>query len=268
MESIKRFTENEKFITLGSLERFKDKFKTYVDAADKVTADKVTALENTVGDSTKGLVQKVNLLQGELDGLNGGAGSITTQIENAISALDLPNTYEAKGEAAKAETAAKAYADGLAANYEAAGALDAAKAYTDELANGSVAQHTATLAELTGTGDNSINAKVATAIAGVVDGAPEAFDTLKEVEDWILNHKSKIDIITSGTMPAYVFDKSTQYITGGVGYRNKRFYTDLAYVHKKKASEYKAFAPTSRGVQCANITDNNNQIVWSIGYRF
>jgi hypothetical protein len=69
-------------------------------------------------------------------------------------------------------------------------------------------------------------------------------------------------------MPAYVFDKSTQYITGGVGYRNKRFYTDLAYVHKKKASEYKAFAPTSRGVQCANITDNNNQIVWSIGYRF
>lgn len=80
--------------------------------------------------------------------------------------------------------------------------------------------------------------------------------------------RDKIDIITSGTMPAYVFDKSTQYITGGVGYRNKGFYTDLAYVHKKKASEYKAFAPTSRGVQCANITDNNNQIVWSIGYRF
>ena len=61
------------------------------------------------------------------------------QIENAIdakiAALDLANSYDAKGAAATAETNAKAYADGLAANYDAKGAaaqaLVDAKAYSE-----------------------------------------------------------------------------------------------------------------------------------------
>ena len=92
MSTPKRFTENEKFITLGNLERFLEKVQTYVDAADKVTDDKVTALETVVGNEASGLVQKVNLIQGELDGLSGGAGSITTQITNALSGLDVIDT--------------------------------------------------------------------------------------------------------------------------------------------------------------------------------
>lgn len=74
----------------------------------------------------------------------------------------------------------------------------------------------------------------------------------------------KYEVITAGTMPSYVFDKSTQYITGGLGYRHKGFYTDLAYVYKKKESEYKAFNGSSSSV----ISDSNHQVVWSIGYRF
>ena len=179
---------------------------------------KVVALENTVGDSTKGLVQKVNLLQTELDGLNGGAGSITTQIENALAALDLPNTYEAKGDAAKAETAAKAYADGLAKNYEVAGAAktaeDNAKAYADGLvmADG-VAKFDAagTAAGLNDAMDTRV-AKLeaidhdqlvadaaASAVATVLDGAPEKFDTLKEVAQWISDSEtaaSAADLVT------------------------------------------------------------------------
>ena len=39
------------------------------------------------------------------------------EVDAKIAALDLANTYDAKGAAAAAETAAKAYADGLAGNY-------------------------------------------------------------------------------------------------------------------------------------------------------
>lgn len=70
--------------------------------------------------------------------LNGNAtvdGSVAKKIADAITALDLSNSYDAKGAAAQALTDAKAYADGLATNYDAAGsatsALAEAKGYTD-----------------------------------------------------------------------------------------------------------------------------------------
>ena len=63
------------------------------------------------------------------------AAQVGSAIDAKIAALDLANTYDAKGAAATAETNAKAYADGLAGNYEVAGAaaqaLADAKAYTD-----------------------------------------------------------------------------------------------------------------------------------------
>lgn len=64
------------------------------------------------------------------------AEQVGTVIDNKIAALDLANTYDAKGAAHTAEVNAKAYADGLAGNYEVAGAaaqaLVDAKAYTDQ----------------------------------------------------------------------------------------------------------------------------------------
>lgn len=67
------------------------------------------------------------------------ADQVTTAINNAIAALKLSETYDAKGAAAAAEANAKAYADGLAVNYDAAGAaaqaLTDAKAYTDSEIN-------------------------------------------------------------------------------------------------------------------------------------
>ena len=70
------------------------------------------------------------------------ADQVSAAIEATIAALKLAETYEAKGEAAKAEAAAKAYADGLAVNYEVAGAaaqaLTDAKAYTDSEINSKV----------------------------------------------------------------------------------------------------------------------------------
>ena len=63
------------------------------------------------------------------------ADAVASAIDAKIAALNLAETYDAKGAAAAAETNAKAYADGLASNYDAAGAaaqaLVDAKAYTD-----------------------------------------------------------------------------------------------------------------------------------------
>ena len=63
------------------------------------------------------------------------ADQVGSAIDAKIAALNLANTYDAKGAAAAAESAAKAYADGLAAGYDkvgaAAQALADAKAYTD-----------------------------------------------------------------------------------------------------------------------------------------
>ena len=60
---------------------------------------------------------------------------VATAISNAIAALKLNETYDAKGSAAQALIDAKAYADGLAGNYDANGAaaqaLTDAKAYSD-----------------------------------------------------------------------------------------------------------------------------------------
>lgn len=41
---------------------------------------------------------------------------------------------------------------------------------------------------LNGTGEGSVDKKVADAVAAIVNGAPEAYDTLKEMSDWISSH--------------------------------------------------------------------------------
>lgn len=218
----------EKFVDFDGLSYFWSKAKSYVDAVDEVLAGKISTLENTVGDETKGLVQKVNLIQGELDGLNGGAGSITTQISNAIAALDLPNTYEAKGAAADALESANGYTDGKVSGLKSdlegqlSDGVAAAKKYTDDELAGKLGVYASEGVEASGLRkeiadrdaqvladaksyadglDAAMNARVvkleaidhdklaadaaSSAVATVVGGAPEAFDTLKEIADWI-----------------------------------------------------------------------------------
>ncbi len=76
-------------------------------------------------------------------------------------------------------------------------------------------------------------------------------------------------IYTSGTNPAYIFDNSTQYITAGAGYRYKGFYIDMAYVHKQRESTYRAFTSFDENYSpSSEITDHNNQVVMSVGFKF
>lgn len=81
-------------------------------------------------------------------------------------------------------------------------------------------------------------------------------------------------IWTSGTNPSYSFDRHTQYVTAGLGYRFSSFYVDFAYVNKQRETTYHAFTPliengsTLQGSPSASIKDNNNQVVLSFGYKF
>lgn len=79
-------------------------------------------------------------------------------------------------------------------------------------------------------------------------------------------------IYTSGTMPNYRMDNSTNYITCGVGYNFNNFYIDAAYVNKHLSSEYHAYTPDPANPQIPSPTSklsfSNNQIILSAGVRF
>ena len=50
---------------------------------------------------------------------------------------------------------------------------------------------------LNGTGEGSVDKKVADAVAAIVAGAPEAYDTLKEISDWISTHADSASAMNS-----------------------------------------------------------------------
>lgn len=115
-----------------------------------------------------------------------GDTAVATQIATAISAL--ANVYDTKGAAAQALTDAKAYADGKDAAIAAAkSAADAAQDDVDALTT-DVQANTSAIATLNGTGAGSVQKQVADAVAQIVADAPEAYDTLKEISDWISSH--------------------------------------------------------------------------------
>lgn len=65
-----------------------------------------------------------------------------------------------------------------------------AGAYNDSTLRAEVNKNTAAITTLNGTGDGSVKKAVSDAVAAIVNGAPEAYDTLKEISDWISSHAS------------------------------------------------------------------------------
>lgn len=85
---------------------------------------------------------------------------------------------------------------------------------------------------------------------------------------------SNVEVITSGTNPAYTLDDNIQYVTGGLGYRYKGFYIDMAVVYKHRVSDYHAFASFKEyddywtdGPK-ARVVNNNTSLVFTLGFKF
>ncbi len=62
--------------------------------------------------------------------------------------------------------------------------------YDDTALAGRVSDVEGAIDTLNGTGAGSVKKQVADAVAGIVADAPEAYDTLKEISDWISSHAS------------------------------------------------------------------------------
>tara|TARA_B110000977_G_scaffold198152_1_gene282361 strand:+ start:2388 stop:4772 length:2385 start_codon:yes stop_codon:yes gene_type:complete len=171
-------------------------------------------------------------------------GTVDDAISAAITALDLANTYDAKGAAAAAQSGAQAYADGLASNYDVAGAAAAAgsasNTYADSLASdydpsGSAATAEQNAKDFTNTTATSLTSAINTAesnaasytdsaVAALVDSAPGTLDTLNELAaalqddpDVITNltavASGKQDALTAGTSITIV-DNTISVVAG------------------------------------------------------
>lgn len=135
-----------------------------------------------------------------------------TYVNNKITELNLANTYDIKGAAAQALVDAKAYTnEQVVGKFDASGAADKAlkdaNAYTDtkdsamntrvSILDGSVSTLEGKVSTLEGKDYEKIASDAATAaVADVVAGAPEGFDTLKEIADWISNNDHANDVTT------------------------------------------------------------------------
>lgn len=155
-----------------------------------------------------------------------GDKSVADQISSAITALDLANTYDPKGAAdAKdaAIAAAKKAGDDAQADVDAletlvgtipteAGvetviayidkkAADAATSatYNDTEVRGLITTNKQAIDKLNGTAeqDGSVAKQVADAVAAIVADAPAAYDTLKEISDWISGHANDASAMNS-----------------------------------------------------------------------
>lgn len=133
-------------------------------------------------------------------------GSVAEAISAAITALDLANTYDAKGAAAAAQTAAQSYADGLASNYDAAGSAATAEQNAKDFTNTTATSLSSDIA----TAEANAASYTDSAVAALVDSAPATLDTLNELAaalgddpDVITNltavASGKQDALTAGT---------------------------------------------------------------------
>lgn len=178
-------------------------------SAGIATDEAITALSGRVSTIESG-VSNLNTLVGDT--------AVATQIQNAISALKLNETYDSKGSAAAVQNdlnsykssndtavaAAKKAGDDAQSDVntlkEKVGTVPDGKTvtqmiseatYDDTALKGRVSTVEGKVATLVGSdADKSARSIAAEEVAKIVAGADTAYDTLKEISDWISSHKT------------------------------------------------------------------------------
>lgn len=162
-------TNSKTIITLDNLTRYDEKIKTKIatddaailksakDYADSLADnyDAAGTAETKVTELANGAVKSNTDAIAKLNGNDTVEGSVDKKIKDATTSL-------------KAEISASAY--------------------DDTEIKGRVSANETAIASLIGSGEGSVDKKVADAIAKIVADAPEAYDTLKEISDWISTH--------------------------------------------------------------------------------
>ena len=154
-------------------------------AADAAQAD-VNALENKVGTVADGKTV-VGLISDAQTQANKGVADAATAKSAADAAQADVDSLEGKvGTVPADKTVVQMISD-----------AQAAATYDDTALKGRVAANETAIATLNGTGEGSVSKQVADAVAQIVADAPEAYDTLKEISDWISSHASDASAMNS-----------------------------------------------------------------------
>ena len=134
-----------------------------------------TALGNLTQVKFDTLVERMNTAESDINTLKSDVEGLKTTTEDHGTRL-----ASAESTVSGHTASIQGLTSDLAALTEAAATKEALKA-TDDIAKA----NQAAIATLNGSGEGSVSAQVAAGIAEVVNNAPEDFDTLKEVADWI-----------------------------------------------------------------------------------
>lgn len=149
--------------------------KTYADGKDTAIAAAKAA-----GDAAQADVDALEAKVGTVANGKTVVGLIGTAQAAADAAQDGVNTLSGKiGTVAEGKTVVKMIED-----------AQTAATYDDTALKARVKANEDAITVLNGTGEGSVSKQVADAVAGIVAEAPEAYDTLKEISDWISSHAS------------------------------------------------------------------------------
>ena len=120
---------------------------------------------------------------------------------------------------------------------------------TDGLATKAAASHTHEQSEVTGLADaltarpttEAMNTAISTAISGLIDGAPETYDTLKEIAEYIASDKTAMDTLNEAIgkkadKAAFEAVKATVDALGALASKSKVSETDLDDALKEKVN--------------------------------
>ena len=135
---------------------------------------------------------KADKVTGAVNGHLAGLDANGNLVDSGKSVTD----FDAAGAASTAKTEVMTYVGTIPADAKAKDVVAYIKEavtagqYDDSDLKAKVASNTSAIETLNGTGDGSVKKAVADAVAQIVNGAPEAYDTLKEISDWITSHAS------------------------------------------------------------------------------
>lgn len=135
---------------------------------------------------------KADKVKGAVKGHLAGLDENGNLVDSGKTAAD----FDAAGTADSAKAEVMGYVGTIPADAKAKDVVNYIKEavtagkYDDSALKASVAANTAAIGTLNGTGDGSVKKAVADAVAQIVNGAPEAYDTLKEISDWVSSHAS------------------------------------------------------------------------------
>lgn len=202
------------FATLGNLQEFLNLHNVQIDSK---ISDAVKDSIKTVSQSDDGYTlyfynKKAPVTIEEavftitLPAPTGKADKVKRAVEGHLAGLDANGNlidsgkavtdFDAAGAADKAKTEVMTYVGSIPTDAKAKDvvnyikeAVEAGK-YDDSTLKASVAANKASIDVLNGTGDGSVKKAVSDAVAKIVADAPEAYDTLKEISDWISTHAS------------------------------------------------------------------------------